>query len=120
MAVEAELPGLARVPVRKDPQQQICPRRRIVRALDDERWSPARVEALADVGLRLREVEALLVPLKHGVAPNAALVGTPAVFGRMLALADGRGAGVEQDPLVDVSILRLCALGIRFPVQLLA
>src|SRR5439155_16095871 len=58
----AELARLALVPMREDPQQEVRPRRRIVRALDHERWTPARVELLADLGLLLREVEALFVP----------------------------------------------------------
>src|SRR5205814_1675653 len=78
---------------REDPQQEVRPRGRIVRALDDERRTPARIEALADPRLGLGEVEALLVPLQHGVAADAALfvaafIGTPATDSRTLPLAD--------------------------------
>src|SRR2546423_4330942 len=109
--------------MREDPQQEVRPRCGIVRALDHQRGAPARVEAFPDVWLRLREVEALFVPLQHGVATYdallvAAFIRTPAVLRGMLALANGRRARMKQDPLVDVRILRLGALGIRFSVQL--
>jgi len=83
----ADLAGLPLVPVGEDPQQEVRSRGRIVRALDDERRTPPRVEALADLGLGLGEVEALLVPLQHGVAADdalfvAAFIGTPAVDSR--------------------------------------
>src|SRR5438046_2264423 len=76
---------------------------------------------LADRGLGLGEVEALFVPLQHGVAADDALfvasfIGTPAMDGRVLPLADRGRARVERHPLVDIGVIRLSALGIRFPV----
>src|SRR5439155_24149414 len=64
-------------------------------------------------------------PLQHGVAAHdallvAAFVGAPAMVRGMFPLADGGRARVERHPLVDVRVLRLGALGIRFPVSLFA
>src|SRR2546430_12296993 len=100
MPLEAELARLAPVPMRKDPQQKVRAGGRVVRALHDERRSPARIEALADVRLCLRELEALFVPLQNGVAADDALlvpafVRTPAVLGGMLSLTDRRRTGVK-------------------------
>src|SRR5579859_1217140 len=106
----------------EDAQQEIRPRRRVVRALDDQRRPPLRREAVAHARLRHAGLEALLVPLQHGVAAHqalllAALVRTPHVGAGMLALAHGRGRGVHRHPLVDVGVLRLRALRVRLAVE---
>src|SRR5712691_7724200 len=75
--------------------------------------------------LPLCEVEALFVPLQHRVAAHhalfvATLVRAPPMRALMLPLADRGRAGVKSDPFVDVGVLGLRTLGIRFFVQLLA
>src|SRR2546428_390284 len=89
------------------------------------RSSAGRIERFADVGLPLCEVEALLVPLQHRVAAHhalfvATLVRAPQMRALMLPLADRGRAGVKSDPFVDIGVLGLRTLGIRFFVQLLA
>src|SRR5713226_7959665 len=61
---DADLARFAFVAVREDPQQEVGPGGGIVRTLDDEGRTPARVEAFPDLRLLLGEVETLLVPLQ--------------------------------------------------------
>ena len=112
------------VAVGEDPQEQVGAGQRVLRARDDERGSPARVEIRADLRLRQPRVEAGVVPLEDGVAAEDALllrleVGTPLVRALVLSLADRGGAREQRDPLVDVGVLRLGALRVRLPVKAL-
>src|SRR2546422_7216164 len=125
LTFKAHLARLPLVPVREDTEQQIRPGGGIVGSLDDERRSPRRIERFTAVGLPLCEVEALFVPLQHRVAAHhallvATLVWAPPMRALMLPLADRGRAGVKSDPFVDIGVLGLRTLGIRFFVQLLA
>jgi len=111
------------VAMREDPQQQIGTGLGILRALQHEGGTPARIERLADRGLARGEIEALPVPLQHGVAANDPLllgrvIRPPLVGTGMLTLAHRRRTRVHRDPLEDVGVLALRTLGIRFSMKL--